>query len=166
VKFRHKTVILSGPEPQKGILKDKLVAVLKDKNTKTVVFEGLPGKSGETGSNGGIIFYSHLPASAMKKIIKTSEKIITRSGYTTLMELVSMNCTALIIPTPGQTEQEYLAEYLSDKGWFSTIAQKEINAGLSFSQGEPIMSDKINSESRILLIRALNELLEDGHKKS
>ena len=63
----------------------------------------------------------------MKEIIAASENIISRSGYTTIMELVSMGRTAMIIPTPGQTEQEYLAEYLSEKGWFDTIAQKEIN---------------------------------------
>ena len=59
-------------------------------------------------------------------MVTGSDSIISRSGYTTIMELISMNCAALLIPTPGQTEQEYLAEYLSEKGWFHTISQSEI----------------------------------------
>jgi len=57
----------------------------------------------------------------MKEIIESSRNIIARSGYTTIMELVSLNCTALIIPTPGQTEQEYLAKYLSEKGCLTQL---------------------------------------------
>ena len=52
------------------------------------------------------------------------------------MELVSLRRTALVIPTPGQTEQEYLAEYLSEKGWFSTLPQSELKAGISLNRGK------------------------------
>jgi len=61
----------------------------------------------------------------MKEIIETSDNIISRSGYTTIMELVSLNSTALIIPTPGQTEQEY-CRISSGKGWFCTQIQSKI----------------------------------------
>jgi UDP-N-acetylglucosamine transferase subunit ALG13 len=166
IKFHHNTVILSGPEPQREILKQKLVTLLKDKKPQTVMFEGKPGKGGEIARNGNITFYSHLPAFRMKEIIAGSESIITRSGYTTIMELVSLNCTALIIPTPGQTEQEYLAEYLSEKGWFYTVKQDEIKAGISLRSGKTIWQGEINSQSSILLTEALNELLEKQHEES
>lgn len=165
VKFQHNTVILSGPEPQREILKQKLITILKDKEPPTVMFEGKPGKSGEISRNGNITFYNHLPSFRMKEMITGSESIITRSGYTTIMELVSMNCTALIIPTPGQTEQEYLAEYLSEKGWFYTISQNKIKAGISLCPGKMVWQGEINRQSSILLTEALNELLEKHHKK-
>ena len=63
VKFQHNTVILSGPEPQREILKQKLIALLKDKEPMTVMFEGKPGKNGEIVRTGNITFYNHLPAS-------------------------------------------------------------------------------------------------------
>ena len=110
--------------------------LLKDKDPPTVMFEGKPGKRGEIGTIGNITFYSHLPAFRMKEIIAGSDSIITRSGYTTIMDLVSLNCTALIIPTPGQTEQEYLAEYLSEKGLFHTVSQGEIKAGILLPPGK------------------------------
>lgn len=166
LKFQHNTVILSGPEPQREILKQKLVALLKDKEPQTVMFEGKPGLGEEIARNGNITFYNHLPAFRMKEIITESECIITRSGYTTIMELVSMNCTALIIPTPGQTEQEYLAEYLAEKGWFHTVPQSEIKTGIPLQQRKPLWPGEINRLSSVLLNEALNEMLEEHHEKS
>jgi hypothetical protein len=89
--FQHNTVILSGPEPQREILKQKLITLLKNKETATVIFAGKPDKTGEISRDGNIIFYSHLPSVAMKEMIRSSDFIIARSGYTTLMELVSLN---------------------------------------------------------------------------
>jgi hypothetical protein len=160
----HDTVILSGPEPQREILKQKLISFLKDSNTHTIVFEGRPGK-GEVFREGNFDFYSHLPGHMMKEIIESSRNIITRSGYTTVMELVSLNCTAMIIPTPGQTEQEYLAEYLSEKGWFNTVMQDEIRTGMSLTPGKMRCPQEINSISRILLNEAIKEMLEKSHKQ-
>lgn len=166
VKFHHNTVILSGPEPQKDILKQKLTNLLKEHYPPTVVLEGRPDKMKEIARSGNIYYYNHLPSSEMKDMITGSESIITRSGYTTIMELVSLNCSALLIPTPGQTEQEYLAEYLAEKGWFSTVSQAEIKAGMSLTLNKPAWSGEIIEQSSRLLTEALEELLEKHHKKS
>ena len=165
VKSQHNTVILSGPEPQKGILRQKLTRLLKDAKPETIMFEGKPSKGGEITRTGNITFYSHLPASRMKGIIEESENIITRSGYSTVMELASLNRGALIIPTPGQTEQEYLAEYLSGKGWFYTMSQDETDGGIAFHTKNELIPAEINRQSSLLLSEALNELLEIQHKK-
>jgi UDP-N-acetylglucosamine transferase subunit ALG13 len=165
VKSHHNTVILSGPEPQREILKQKLISLLRNSTTHTIMFEGRPSKGGEISREPGFTFYSHLPGSRMKEIIESSSNIITRSGYTTIMELVSLNCTALIIPTPGQTEQEYLAGYLSEKGWFYTVLQDEIKTGISLSPGKIRCPVEITAQSRILLNEAINELLEKCHKQ-
>lgn len=166
IKFQHNTVILSGPEPQREILKQKLIALLKNKEPKTVMFEGNPKNAGEISGYGNIAFYSHLPTVHMKEMIESSDLIITRSGYTTLMELVSLNLSALIIPTPGQTEQEYLAKYLAEKGWFSTIPQNQIKDGILIRPGKAVRHDEINRQSSILLTEVLKEMLEKHHKKS
>jgi hypothetical protein len=164
VNSRHNTVILSGPEPQREILKQRLISFFKDSTTNTIVFEGRPGKGGEISREASFTFYSHLPGPRMKEIIESSENIITRSGYTTIMELVSLNCTALIIPTPGQTEQEYLAEYLSEKGWFHTVKQDDIRNGISLTPARNRCPIEINAQSRILLDEAVREMLDKNHK--
>jgi spore coat polysaccharide biosynthesis predicted glycosyltransferase SpsG len=164
-KFEHNTVILSGPEPQRGMLKQKLVALLREEEPVTVMFVGNPGKSDEILRDGNIAFYNHLPESEMMEMIKTGKSIITRSGYTTIMELISLNCSALLIPTPGQTEQEYLAEYLSGKGWFSTVAQGKLKGGISLTKRKGILAAEIVKQSEILLSEALNDLFKEHHKK-
>ena len=75
------------------------------------------------------------------------------------MELISLKSSALLVPTPGQTEQEYLAEYLESKGWFSTVNQKMLKPGLRLPERKTIPADRIIEESRILLEKALEELL-------
>jgi hypothetical protein len=66
----------------------------------------------------------------------------------------------LLIPTPGQTEQEYLARYLERKGWFNTILQKDLNAGVSFSSMMSLDTDDILLQSKDILEKALKELLD------
>ena len=166
IKFQHNTVILSGPEPQREMLKKKLVTLLKEQEPLTVILEGRPDKPEEIVKSGNILYYNHLAASEMKDMITGSESIISRSGYTTIMDLISLNRAALLIPTPGQTEQEYLAGYLAEKGWFCTISQGEIKAGFSLPSTEASWPVEIIEQSKILLSEALKELLEKNHKKS
>ncbi len=158
--FPHNTLILSGPEPQRSIFRQKIVEILKRREIPTVVLEGKPGNPSEATRTGNIISYNHLLSDEMENIILESRCIITRSGYTSIMELISMNCSALLVPTPGQTEQEYLAAYLSAKGWFATVSQKNLNAGLSLPSKDASWTGEIMDESKKLLEKALNELLD------
>jgi UDP-N-acetylglucosamine:LPS N-acetylglucosamine transferase len=81
------------------------------------------------------------------------------------MELVSLGRSALIIPTPGQTEQEYLAEYLSKKEWFETMSQNDIKSNLSSVKVQQMPVEFINAQSLILSETALKEILDDHHGK-
>ncbi len=163
---RHNTIILSGPEPQRTIIKQKLTGLLKDIEAVSVILEGKPGQNKDIVRSENIIYYNHLPSPEMKDMLIQSENIICRSGYTTIMDLVSLNCSALLIPTPGQTEQEYLAKYLSDKGWFSFIPQKKIKKGITLPLKHDIRaSSEIVYKSKVLLKAALDELSDNHHKK-
>jgi hypothetical protein len=164
-KQDYTVVVLSGPQPQKEILRQKLITILRGDKSPAVFLEGKPGSKAPGENDNNITFYDHLPESRMRKILEESTNIITRSGYTTVMELVSLNCTALIIPTPGQTEQEYLAEYLSGKGWFSTVSQNAINKDLHFPARKILNYADLRTESDILLTKALTELLDINHKQ-
>ena len=166
VSFRHNTVILSGPEPQRGILEKKLADILKDRDHPAVILRGKPDMPSDTIRSGNIIYFNHLPGHAMKEVISGSEAIITRSGYTTIMELISLNCSALLIPTPGQTEQEYLARYLSEKGWFDAVSQKEINRVTPLPSINSKWGHEINVESGVLLEKALKEMSEEEQDRT
>lgn len=161
---RHNTVVLSGPEPQKGILKKKLVTILKNRKENTFILEGKPLAGKQLSGNGNIHFYSHLPAGEMAQLLWGSRCVVARSGYTTIMELISLQTGALLIPTPGQTEQEYLAEYLSGKGWFSTVSQSKLDDTIKLPDVKAIWPSRISTESKNLLTEAINELLIDLHE--
>ena len=53
--------------------------------------------------------------------------IISRAGYSTIMDLVKLQKSALLVPTPGQTEQEYLAAFLKERSFFYSVGQDELN---------------------------------------
>lgn len=160
--FRHNCVIISGPPPQNEILRKKLIQVLKGRQPVTIFLGGNPEGSAEMVRSDNIMYYNHLPSGEMKTMIRQSENIIARAGYSTIMDLICLKRSALLIPTPGQTEQEYLSRYLSGKGWFSYISQKEITNELRFNSSLPMnWSDDIIVQSSILLERALNEISEE-----
>lgn len=160
----HNIVILSGPEPQRGILKHKLTGLFKETEPGTIFLEGNPGKETVTTKERNLTFINHLRTQEMGMMLRGSTSIISRSGYTTIMDLVSLNCSALLIPTPGQTEQEYLAEYLAEKGWFSTISQKMIYEGIQLPTTDANWPYEVTEQSEILLDNALGELLKQEHK--
>jgi UDP-N-acetylglucosamine transferase subunit ALG13 len=158
------TVILSGPEPQRGMMKQMMTQLLKQKGGRSVILEGRPAAISGKRTDGNITYYSHVSAAEMIELIAGSRYIVSRSGYTTLMELASLGRSALIIPTPGQTEQEYLADYLAEKGWFSAISQCMLQTyNFPDEMGSEIPRD-LASESEKLLDCTLSELLEDQHK--
>jgi spore coat polysaccharide biosynthesis predicted glycosyltransferase SpsG len=161
VSPEYDTVILSGPEPQRDILRQKLTSILKNRASKTVIFGGRPEEVSSAVQSESIIYYNHLHSSGMKELITRSENIITRSGYTTIMELISLNRSAMLIPTPGQTEQEYLARYLYEKGWFSFMLQKDLKEKLPAIIRKKIPAEEIISCSKLLLEEALRKLSED-----
>jgi len=71
----------------------------------------------------GVTIHNHLPAAELEVVIRGAKQIICRSGYSTVMDLIRLGKRAILIPTPGQTEQEYLGNYLAQKGWAICIEQ-------------------------------------------
>jgi len=155
------TIILSGPEPQKSILKKKLTDFFSKTSENTVVLGGEPGDDSLNRYSGNIVEFNHLPPESIKELFLRSRTVISRSGYTTIMELVSLGCNAVLIPTPGQTEQEYLARLLCKKGWFASVSQKEAGVFLPVVPEKSIPYKEINEESRQLLESALQQLLQN-----
>jgi len=105
-------LMLSGPEPQRGMLRKKITGSWGSREELLVIFEGEPGSGNDISISGQLISVPHLPPAAMAAVIKGSVEVISRSGYTTIMELASLGIPGertTLIATPGQTEQEYLA---------------------------------------------------------
>jgi len=118
-------VMLSGPEPQRTILEKILLNDLAFYNGKSLLVRGLPADDKIIRSeNASLEIINHLSGEELNTAIQQSLMVICRSGYTTIMDLIKLNKKAILIPTPGQTEQEYLAHYLMKKKIFFSLEQK------------------------------------------
>lgn len=121
-------VILSGPEPQRTILQEIILKQLKETTLKSVV---VLGKTEEiqyiTSPQENIKIYPHLNQKDLLDVILSSEIILSRPGYSTIMDLIYLKKKAIFVPTPGQTEQEYLAKYYRNRNIFYCVSQKEFN---------------------------------------
>ena len=105
-------IVISGPEPQRSILEKIMLEQSEHSNKKIALVRGLP-KEQATFKHNKIAVFNHLKAEELNKLICTSELIICRSGYTTIMDMLKLKKKMVVIPTPGQPEQEYLAKHLS-----------------------------------------------------
>ena len=89
---------------------------------------------------------SHLSSKELNEAILQSRFIISRSGYSTIMDLHKLGKNAILIPTPGQTEQEYLANYLAKKGEYKTQNQSNFNIDIALNQAEKFKEIKTTSK--------------------
>lgn len=105
-------ILLSGPEPQRSLLEQKMLSAFENDDRIVVMVCGVVEHEVKSYQVGNILVYNFLAAKALETLILESEIIIARSGYTTLMDLAKLNKKAFFIPTPGQSEQQYLAKRL------------------------------------------------------
>lgn len=112
--------IVSGPEPQRTTFENEIIQQSEQSNLKGVILRGMPDEEITSNTNTNLTVFNHLNSQEFLKYIISSKIIISRSGYSTLMDLAVLNKKAVLIPTPGQTEQEYLAKFHSKKlHWLS-----------------------------------------------
>ena len=117
--------LLSGPEPQRSIFENILLQKFNPSSKKLILVRGCDSEVEIQNTNICVVNFAY--GIELKNIILNSEIIICRSGYSTLMDLHLLNKKKLIlIPTPGQPEQEYLAEYWKEKFGAKTLRQNQI----------------------------------------
>ena len=125
--------ILSGPEPQRTILQQKLTEKLLTENLKCLIVTGTLKMNSAPESIKNITFVPHLESSILADYIKNTPIVISRAGYSTIMDLWYLKKNAILIPTPGQTEQEYLAQRSALRNHIF-ISQSELDSIISFSR--------------------------------
>jgi UDP:flavonoid glycosyltransferase YjiC (YdhE family) len=103
------------------------IGLLRDRKEKILLVRGKPGSNETITVNENITIQNHLPGLQLQEAILQSDYVISRSGYTTIMELLSLQKRSILIPTPGQTEQEYLGEKLEIKNICMTVSQDKFN---------------------------------------
>ncbi|MBL7137771.1 MAG: glycosyltransferase [Bacteroidales bacterium] len=150
-------VLLSGPEPQRTILEETLLGQLQHTDIQTVIVRGITERQEERQFSEHIRIFSHLESDSLQEYIRHALVVICRSGYSSIMDITAMGKRAIFIPTPGQTEQEYLASYLMAKKIYFSMAQKDFDLiyALEMSKNYPGMvleNDYQELRERIALI--------------
>lgn len=130
--------ILSGPEPQRSIFEKLILDQIEKHNLKAIIVRGLPNcsLSGAEMHNSELTVFNHLQTEELHKYIQQSKLVVCRAGYSSIMDLATLNKKAILVPTPGQTEQEYLAKYHHKKGNFYTQQQNELDLKKAIVEGE------------------------------
>ncbi len=118
--------IVSGPEPQREIFEQILIRKFKNSTNKTLIIRGLPDSKEKLKSIGNLSFENHCNDADFLHYLNTAEIIVCRSGYSSVLDLIITGNNAILVSTPGQPEQEYLAKYLNRKHGFNSIEQSEI----------------------------------------
>lgn len=120
-------VLISGPEPQRTNLENMILSQIKELNISALIVSGKPGERQHTQLSPKVLQVNHLNAKELNEAMLASDMVLSRSGYTTLMDLAKLDKKAILIPTPGQSEQEYLGKHLMQKGYFYSVSQTGFN---------------------------------------
>ncbi len=120
-------ILLSGPEPQRTFLETKLIKVFEDTDKKTMLVRGILEEKQLWSEFKNLKAVNFMMRQELETTINQSKIIISRSGYTTLMDLTSLGKSVFFIPTPGQYEQEYLAKRLRNLRMVPSCNQGEFN---------------------------------------
>lgn len=126
--------VISGPEPQRTIFYEMVRQQLIKSGKKSVLICGIPSESIVRTTDQNVTIFNYLPPSEVQKYLLSSEIIIARPGYSTIMDMAASGKRAILIPTPGQTEQEYLAQYFWGKKIFYTCSQHNFNLSLALEK--------------------------------
>lgn len=153
-------VIISGPEPQRTVLEEIILKKFLNSKLKGNIITGRIGEHGKSKLNENISVFKHINTHEMFSMIMDSAVVICRPGYSSLMDLATLGKNAILIPTPGQTEQEYLAEYLMDKGCFFSAGQEHFDPEEAIRNSTSYGGIRIINDLSILTWRIRNLLPE------
>jgi hypothetical protein len=121
-------VMISGPEPQRTRLEEILMNQIPGVDGTSVLLLGSPRNNAVPKQSENCTVIPYASTQEKEKLMNRAKCIICRSGYTSIMEIAEIRKRhALFIPTPGQTEQEYLSWYYEKKGWFYSKNQYDLD---------------------------------------
>ncbi len=150
-------ILLSGPEPQRTMLEEKLIEELEDFVGKVIFVKGKIEKEQTMETIDTITYYNFMQTEQLEKTFNESEIVLCRSGYTTIMDLAKLGKKAFFIPTPGQFEQEYLAKKYKSEAILPYAKQANFKMGNIYGvplyPGFSVINSKNNWKNLFLLFK-------------
>lgn len=156
----HLVVILSGPEPQRTILENKVLKEIVNFPGTAAIIRGLPGFKSIIPSTDSLRFYNHMETAQLNEEIMKAGLVLCRSGYSTIMDLAHLQKRSVLLATPGQTEQEYLANYLADKKLACAITPKKFSLSKAIEKANTFSYQPFPETDGTQLKRIVSEFLK------
>jgi len=152
--------ILSGPEPQRSIFEEMIFDGARVSGLNGVIVRGRTEETDAWDLTEKIRVFSHLNTQKMEEFIRSSKVIICRSGYSGIMDLVTLGKSAVLVPTPGQTEQEYLAIHLAENKMFCSMSQENFDFLKAIKMSFIGLETGITSNSSQLLDKRIKAVMD------
>lgn len=151
--------VISGPEPQRQILESILEHQMSEQTRRCIIVRGII--SGEEKKNSRITFINHVSGRELGELIQKAGILITRSGYSTVMDLTRLEKkNVILISTPGQTEQEYLARELDRRKIALRQLQSDFDLNKAIGKVKEYKGFEDTDPETNLLINAVDQLLQ------
>ena len=151
-------IVLSGPEPNRTALENKILNQFSKivKPPKSILIRGLPITENILSSrHSALTILNFADSTQLNDIVNASRFVICRSGYTSIMDMITMIKPAILIPTSGQTEQEYLAHRLKGNPLFLCVPESEFDLNQVFSETPREVSQVTYNSTAVSIFDAL-----------
>lgn len=142
-------VILSGPEPQRTIFEQQVMEQAIQLGERVTIVRGVVEGSVSKSEINNLTIYNYADGPLLNELICSSEVVVARSGYSTLMDLAITGSKALLLPTPGQTEQIYLAKHLANRGVFVFQEQKSLHLEKGIAEAKKAAKPDFPTENQL-----------------
>ena len=126
--------VISGPEPQRTHFEQIVTKQLASMDGKFAIVRGKPDEDHTVKEEGNLTIYPYRTRAELSELLNETEIVISRSGYTTLMDLAKTGHKAILCPTPGQYEQVFLADRLCHLGQCVYVRQEHLDLQKAFQQ--------------------------------
>lgn len=150
--------LLSGPEPQRTLLENRIREQLVKLAIPCVMVRGVVGTKTKIEER-NLTTYDYASGDTLATLIQQASLIVSRSGYSTIMDLIHFKKKAFFIPTPGQTEQEYLATCLKSRGIASFHQQATFDLTKAIAETTSFTGFQFDFQHD--LKRSIREILND-----
>lgn len=151
--------ICSGPEPQRGLLEEALVKQLCNLGLPAVLVAGRVEARQKRQDRGKLSIINYMAGEELNKLMAESSVIVARSGYSTVMDLMRTGSKAILIPTPGQTEQEYIAAELMEQGIAYNMPQGDMDMQKALKEYDKYAGFSKFASKNELLTQAIKKIL-------
>jgi uncharacterized protein (TIGR00661 family) len=151
--------LLSGPEPQRTLFENKILSELAKSNATYFLVRGIVDYECKLNGINNENYINYCTSSEIEKLIQESELVICRSGYSSIMDLQVLQAKAYFVPTPGQTEQEFLAEYFNKKNIAGYSSQNDfLLANLKKENYKGFSQQSTNTNQKEIILKLIAKL--------